>query len=244
MRKKILPIIVFLVLCTHAHLGVAADKTIGVFIALADNESQGIVPVPKAIGNGNDPDRNLYWGTAEGLKGVFDKSNVWKLLEKNDKPEEKFILRIRTYHHEIKKATLTAKAYKGSNIKECIQAFESAIQAGAYDLVVFIGHNGLMDCELPKLLKLEKQKKISDCIVLCCKSEQYFKTRIEATGGRPILLTQHLMYPGAFILHATVNTWLDGKNCSTIRESAGTAYADNQKLSKKTGLGIFAELKD
>lgn len=44
----------------------AADKTIGVFVALADNASQGIVPVPAAIGNGDDPERNLYWGTAGG----------------------------------------------------------------------------------------------------------------------------------------------------------------------------------
>jgi len=63
-----------MVICLHAGLSRAADKTIGVFVALADNANQGIVPVPAAIGNGDDPERNLYWGTAEGLMGVFDKS--------------------------------------------------------------------------------------------------------------------------------------------------------------------------
>src|SRR5213596_1995295 len=33
-----------------------------VLVALADNKYQGIVPVPAAIGNGDDPVRNLYWG--------------------------------------------------------------------------------------------------------------------------------------------------------------------------------------
>lgn len=32
-----------------------AQKTIHVYVALCDNVYQGIVPVPKAIGNGDDP---------------------------------------------------------------------------------------------------------------------------------------------------------------------------------------------
>jgi hypothetical protein len=75
-------------------------------------------------------------------------------------------------------------------------------------------------------------------------SERYFKDRIEAEGGRPVLLTTQLMYPGAFILRAVSDTWLDGKNRSALRESAGIVYAKNQKLSKKAGTGVFAELKE
>ncbi len=41
-----------------------AVRTIHVFVALADNQNQGIVPVPAALGNGEDPERNLYWGSA------------------------------------------------------------------------------------------------------------------------------------------------------------------------------------
>lgn len=56
-----------IVFCFCTNQALAAEKTIGVFVALADNASQGIVPVPAAIGNGDDPGRNLYWGTAEGF---------------------------------------------------------------------------------------------------------------------------------------------------------------------------------
>jgi hypothetical protein len=35
-----------------------------VIVSLVDNLSQGIVPVPAKIGNGNDPRNNLYWGAA------------------------------------------------------------------------------------------------------------------------------------------------------------------------------------
>ncbi|MFH2045981.1 MAG: hypothetical protein ABIK92_12635 [Pseudomonadota bacterium] len=202
------------------------------------------MPVPEAIGRGDDPERNLYWGTADGIIGVFDRSKEWKLTEKTEHPMTTCILRTRVYHNEDKNAVLHAKAYRGSAIKECIRDFEAAIQSGSYDLVVFIGHNGLMDFDLPKSIKSDKQVKTPDCIVLCCKSEQYFKSRIVSAGGRPVLLTTQLMYPGAFILRAAADSWLVGKNRSAIRESAGIAYAQNQKLSKKAGIGVFAELKD
>lgn len=233
------PLVLFLIfLLLPLTLAASDEKKIAVFVALADNASQGIVPVPKAIGNGDDPEKNLYWGAGEGLRGVFDKSKNWKLQETKDLPE-KNILRLRIYRHAKKKAILTAKAYKGSAIKECIEAFEVALQSGEFDLVVYIGHNGLMDFTLPIP---QKGKRNVDCIVLCCKSEVYFKKRIEAIGCQPVLLTTQLMYPGSFLLEASAEVWLDKKNRTEIRESAGAAYATNQKISKKSAVGIFSKL--
>src|SRR5215813_9455895 len=39
-------------------------RTVHVFVALADNDHQGIVPVARILGNGEDPEHNLYWGSA------------------------------------------------------------------------------------------------------------------------------------------------------------------------------------
>lgn len=221
----------------------AADRTIGVFVALADNASQGIVPVPAAIGDGNDPERNLYWGTAEGLKGVFDKSRVWQRTGASNGPAGTDVLRTRTYRHRKTGAILTAKAYRGTALKRCIQGFEAAIQGGSCDMVVFIGHNGLMDFSLPVPARLAGPTNAVDCVVLCCKSESYFRSRIESAGGRPVLLTTQLMYPGAFILHAVAEGWLDGATTTELRELVGEAYAANQKLSKRAGIGVFATVE-
>ena len=49
-------------------------KTIHIFVALCDNQYQGIVPVPKAIGNGQDPNNNLYWGCGYGIRTYFKKA--------------------------------------------------------------------------------------------------------------------------------------------------------------------------
>ena len=208
-------------LCIPARLSPAADRTIGVFVALADNATQGIVPVPAAIGNGDDPDRNLYWGTAEGLRGVFDRSKEWTPAEKDDSPADSDIVRIRAYRHAKTGAVLKAKAYRGAAIKRCIQDFESAIQTGAFDMVVFIGHNGLMDFDLPAPTRPAIQTRTADAVVLCCRSEAYFRRRVESAGGRPILLTTQLMYPGAFILHAVAEAWLNGSSIDEVRERAG-----------------------
>ena len=221
----------------------AAQRTIGVFVALADNKSQGIVPVPAAIGNGDDPENNLYWGNSEGLKGCFDQSRRWKLVAKTVTPRSG-ILRTRTYRHARTGALLTAFAYRGSAIKQCLTDFETAVQSRSFDLVVYIGHNGLMDFNLPPPAKPLRPARRADCAVLCCKSESYFKGRLAEDGGHPILLTTQLMYPGAFILAAAAETWLNGGSLAAVRESSGVAYAVNQKISRRGGIGVFAPLKN
>ncbi len=240
------PVVQFAILAfiLHPQSGPATkERSVGVYIALADNEHQGIVPVPAAIGNGDDPDHNLYWGAGEGLQGYFDRSKTWKLVDKKDTTESSDILRTRTYRHATLNSVLYARAYRGSAIKQCIQDFETAVHLGSYDLIVFIGHNGLMDFDLPEPRKSPGQAKVPDCIVLCCKSEKYFNTRLRAAGGRPVLLTTQFMYPGSFILHAVLDGWLAGSDLARLREAAGTAYAKNQKLTTKAGLGVFSKLE-
>ena len=57
-----------------------SPRTIHVFVALADNQNQGIVPVPARLGNGLDPIHNLYWGSAYGIKTFFSRSADWALV--------------------------------------------------------------------------------------------------------------------------------------------------------------------
>ncbi|MGA2413270.1 MAG: hypothetical protein ABSF59_02415 [Candidatus Sulfotelmatobacter sp.] len=58
----------------------AAPRSVHVFVALADNQHQGIVPVPAHLGNRDDPGPNLYWGSAYGVKTFFARSADWLLL--------------------------------------------------------------------------------------------------------------------------------------------------------------------
>lgn len=63
-----------------------AARLVHVFVALADNAHQGIVPVPAALGNGGDAARNLYWGAAFGVRTFFKKSGEWKEIAVVENP--------------------------------------------------------------------------------------------------------------------------------------------------------------
>src|SRR5688572_22630666 len=53
---------------------------IHVFVALADNVNQSIVPVSASLGNGDNPTTNLYWGAAFGIKTFFSRNKDWQLI--------------------------------------------------------------------------------------------------------------------------------------------------------------------
>ncbi len=71
---------------------IAADVQVGkplvatVYVALCDNDSQGIVPVKnKKICRGDDADNNLYWASSGGLFG-HARTKGWKRLSVEDNP--------------------------------------------------------------------------------------------------------------------------------------------------------------
>lgn len=237
-----LPIIV-LCLCVFAGAGdvSAVPKRIHVFVALADNASQGIAPVPAKIGNGDEAENNLYWGNSEGFKGVFTRSKVWKLekAEANPVPE---ILDRRTYGHVSKDCVLVAEAWRGKNIYQCLEAFFASLRGRQADLTAFIGHNGLMDAPVA-VTPVDAGAKPTDAIILCCISGRYFQPHLEALKARPVLTTDQLMYPGAFLLRDALEVWLRGGSRPDIRMAAARAYAANQRISVKAAAGVFSKLE-
>lgn len=238
-RKLAIALLAAALMTRHVH---AAARTVGVFVALADPKHTGIEALPPSLGDGDNAEINLYWGNDEGFKGTFDRSKRWKLVSKNETPGAEVVLSTRTYRSADGTVEIVARAYRGSQMQRCIEDYEGAVAHGGYDAVVFIGHDGLMDFQLPPPQRAEGQSKRPDCIALCCMSERYFKERLIAAGGRPVLLTTQLMYPGAFVLEAALETWMHGGGMQAIRENAGAAYAHNQKISMKSGMGVFANL--
>jgi len=219
--------------------GWAAERSIRVFIALCDNKTQGIIPVGEKIGNGDDPDANLYWGCSEGFGAYFKQSSKWKVV-KSASDVSPLILRRLTLRHAAEEITLTADAYRGSEMRQCLQDFETAAASNQFDLVAYIGHNGLMDFALPERAPVAGND--TRVMVLCCVSDRYFSERLRRLGCEPVLMTTQLMYPGAFLLHDALESWRNGGSLADIRGAAGRAYAKNQGISVRSGTGVFAEL--
>lgn len=223
-------------------LPLAAQRQVEAFVCLCDNEHQAIAKVGKAIGNGLDPDGNLYWGCSDGLATYFKKSTKWKLIE-TLKPEDSPILVTLKFKHHSGKATLTAHAYRGDRMKACLEAFFTASrEAGKNELVAFLGHNGLMDNKIDWPASAPEDDVPSQAIVLGCLTQGFFTDPLKHMNAEPLLLTKSLMYPGSFLLHDALEVWLQDGSRTQMREAAAKAYAKNQKISVKAARTVFAEL--
>lgn len=215
-------------------------RRVHVFVALADNEHQGIAKVPAKIGDGDDADANLYWGCTDGLNSVFGRSKVWRLEKTELKPTSE-ILERRTYRHVTRDCLLVAEAWRGRCIQECLGAFFASVREKKATLSAFIGHNGLM--EVPgKVPLIAEDAPVSDALVLCCVSRLFFEPHLKALRARPVLMTEQLMYPGAFLLRDALEVWLRGGSRTEVRLAAARAYAVNQRISVKAASSVFSKL--
>lgn len=221
-------------------------KTIHILVALCDNKYQGIVPVPKSIGNGQDPKNNLYWGTAYGIKTYFKRSKSWKLL-KSTKIDNTILERL-VFKHTTKNVYLVADAYNGKFIKNTTEKLLSSLSGAEKDtlkinnttigiegnanLVAYIGHDGLMDFNLNKTYP-NKDNKERATIILACYSKNYFKDYIKNAKATPLVWTTGLMAPEAYTIHDALTGYVNGETNEQIRNRAAAAYNKYQKCGLK-----------
>ncbi|HMD08770.1 MAG TPA: hypothetical protein VKH63_14635 [Candidatus Acidoferrum sp.] len=242
--------------------GVAKAQTkprvVHVFVALADNEHQGIVPVPAFLGNGDDPARNLYWGAAFGVRTFFKNAPEWREILYFKHPNS-YLLERSIFQSRNQEVLLVADAYRGSEIKQALtdffraaagitekQATSGGIVGGVAfqvpttaDLVVYVGHDGLMDFPLTVDFGGRSESKYS-AIILACASRSYFRTLLRASGATPLLWTNGLMAPEAYTLKAALDGWILQESKEEIRKRAAVAYAKYQKCSDVAAMRLFS----
>jgi len=228
-------------------------KVVHVLVALCDNENQGIVPVPAFLGDGENPQKNLYWGAAFGVRTFFSKSANWQKIAEFENPQENVLQRI-VFKHKTENVYLVADAYRGSKMRETIDDFFAAVAGakrenvavdgktlqilGSANLVAFVGHNGLMDFKLENQ-PAKKDEDAREAIILACASRSYFSAPLKKTSARPLLWTSNLMAPEAYILHDALEGWTRGETDEEIRNRAAAAYAKYQKISLKSAQNLL-----
>lgn len=246
-------LIVFLLLAfgfAPALMAQGPPRTIHVFVALADNKNQGIVPVAAVLGNGDDPQHNLYWGSAYGVRTFFSRSTDWRLVASYLKPRPEVLERC-VFKHRTANVYLVADAYQGNKIRQAIVDFLEAAAGGepesipvkagdqplllkvrgAADLVAYAGHDGLMDFQLTALPQGKSTNR--QAIILACISKSYFSAPLRATGATPLVWTTGLMAPEAYTLKSAIDGWILHESNDQIRERAATAYDKYQKCGLK-----------
>ncbi len=229
------------------------QKKIHVFVALCDNINQGIVPVPKSLGNGQNVRTNLYWGALYGVKTHFKKSNDWIFIKTISSNNPQILERI-VFKHKTTNTYLLADAYDGKYIKQTTIDFLQASSGanptditvndqklsfgGDSDLVAYIGHNGLMEFSLDITFTPKDQKK-RDAIILACISKDYFKSYLKMTGANPLVWSTGLMSPEAYTLKWALDGWILNESDTVIRERAAKAYHKYQKCGMRGARGLL-----
>jgi hypothetical protein len=261
--KRIAQCAVLLLLANLASVARADEhnpgRVIQVFVALADNRYQGIVPVPAALGNGSDPARNLYWGAAFGVKAFFSHQKDWELVSAGPGPKRQILERC-IFRRKDREVYLIADAYEGREIGMAVTDFLSAAAGmpaapalarlkfgeqislptgGAADVVAYLGHDTFMDSPLP-IVKGTPGRKPRWAIVLACASKQYFGPYLRQTGATPLLWTTGLMAPEAYTLEAALEGWISGEEPEAIRQRAARAYDAYQKCGIRRALRLFS----
>ncbi|WP_179021678.1 hypothetical protein [Winogradskyella forsetii] len=240
--KKSFLIFCVILLCSFSKKERSA-KTIHVFVALCDNSNQGIVPVPRKLGNGQDPKNNLYWGALYGVKKHFKNSKDWTLVETITSNNPKILERL-LFKHKNSNTYLLADAYDGKYIKQTTIDFIEATAGrnevsisynsselnfgGKSQLLAYVGHDGLMEFAVEGNFKPINTTK-RDAIVLACISKTYFKPYFEKTKVTPLVWTTGLMAPEAYTLKSAIDGWILDETDLKIRERAAQAYHKYQK---------------
>jgi hypothetical protein len=243
-------------------LGQSKARVVHAFVALADNQHQGIIPAPANLGNGDDPQHNLYWGAAFGVKTFFNKAPEWREIASVLGPKSSILERI-IFEDRTKSVFLVADAYRGSEIKQAPADFFNAAAglqetgplyssakgsvnyeiSSDSDVVVYVEPDGLMD--FPLTLDFAKRSPSNRAaIILACASKSFFSDLLRTSGAQPLLWTTGLMAPEAYALKAALDGWMLNQNIEQIRHRAAAAYAEYQKCSLTAALRLFPTLGD
>ncbi|MGD9161981.1 MAG: hypothetical protein PVG39_26455 [Desulfobacteraceae bacterium] len=121
-----------------------------------------------------------------------------------------------------------------------IQLEDKEIHAGGgARLIAYVGHNGLMDYSNVSNPEPAPGKQANDAVVLACKSEYYFLSRLKNLRVYPLVLTTGLMAPEAYSLDAAIKSWISEKDDAQIRKSAAKSYSKYQKTGLRAAERLF-----
>ncbi len=246
-----------------ADLAAGSPVVVHVVVALCDNTNQGIVPVSEALGNGQDPRTNLYWGALYGVRTHFPRSAGWTRLDtkhpENPRILDRVVMFARIDRGDVSVPVyVVADAWDGAQIRQALASYlqmasggiaetvavnrdSDALElraGGAAHLLAYVGHNGLMDFSLKAPAQPAADAPARSAIVLACASKSYFLEPVRSAGAHPLLMTTGLMAPEAYTLDSAIRSWIGERTTTATVEAAAGAYDRYQKC----GIGAARRL--
>ena len=240
----------------QAKIEASESLFVRVFVPLCDNVHQGILPVPKAIGNGQDPKSNLYWGARYGVRSVFSNAQGWGTEQMPFSDSDSVILDRVVFRKKLPSGSdliVLAEAYDGRQMQSCLDDFFDAARGNGAaiknfdlsgcdlanpNLVVFNGHNGIIKADvMPNQLSADRPR---DVAAIACLTDESFTVQLEQMNAYPALMTLSLMAPEGYVLKALIEEWASLGTGEEIHSAVATAYNTYQKCGIRGARGVFS----
>ena len=210
-------------------------------------------------GPAGDPrslDGNLYWGALYGAERFLGRARGFRVIAKTDAPDPLQPALLRSVVVERPAAAgertvrLTLLAFDGARIDDALAFFLREVRARRPGLLVWAGHDRLMDVADPDPRSAASSLSSSssppaNVAVLACVSERFFGPALVARGARAVALTRTFMAPEAYLLEALAhNVAVHGPaDRSHLREALLRAYARYQRISTRAAGSVFSQLE-
>ena len=225
------------------------------------------------LGDGDNPDTNLYWSTSGGFKGWFKKSRGWKLVH-IEKPAKGEVLEKRVWRRRFRPTAawrkrdvdkkfdvyVVAYAWRGTSINKAIDAYVSQLSGldsetlelddkttlavgGGAHVISWVGHNGWMDIDFDWDAR-KQAKSPKGTIAVACMTADYLAEPLTDPKIVPLLMTTSLMFAGAHSFEGAVSAMAQAKTLRQIRSSAAANHAEGQHKPYKRVIGAFTNPSD
>jgi hypothetical protein len=219
---------------------------IEVFVPLCDGAQ--LACGRAGAGDPRSLEANLYWGAAYGAERFLKRAPGFQVRSRQDGTAGAAVLREvvleRTAGPGEQPVRLRLRAYAGDRIDVALEDFLRAAAGGSSaDLLVWAGHDRLMDRPPPEL-KVPAEAKPRPVAILACESEKYFGPVLRALGAQPIALTRSFMAPEAYLLEAlAASVAKHGPTAPVpLRTALVDAYARYQRITPKAAGTVFSRL--
>jgi hypothetical protein len=131
-------------------------------------------------------------------------------------------------------------AFDGARIDEALATFLRAATGDSYDLVVWTGHDRLMDVPAPAIAPDGPTR--TPVVVLACDSERYFGPVLQALAVPAVALTRSFMAPEGYLVDAVLDVAARGRatDRAAMRAALIGAYARYQQISTSAAASVFS----
>jgi len=205
-----------------------------------------------AAGDPRALETNLYWGAMYGAERWLSRAPGFHVVTKADAPDAERPALLRRVVVERRAAAgervvrLTLLAFDGAHIDDAVAYFFAQARTPTSDLLVWAGHDRLMDVAPPTTTATTTATTTtpSRVAVLACESDRYFGPALRALGAQPVAMTRTFMAPEAYLLEALAGSvarhGVDARQ--PLRAALIAAYAKYQRLSTRAAGSVFTSL--